>query len=266
MVLSLGLKPAARAKVFQSGYCSLQLGCLAGSMNSKIKNTALEVLVRNWYLCYSMSSPTTHLRFHPPGQQQCLREAWVPERCETSLELQICCWRRQMMPSYRLSIFSCYLLLASVWLSVFFAGISLLCKWCTSPYATCYSKPSVLWMGSPDPTGHCQSLEMIKRDYDKQQRPIKDVRTFRTQVSPLGTRGYSFFLIVKEQQGHVLLHDWQEQGSRNSPQCLKKESRSGMVNKVIQESSHHPASPQCWGRSEVKPESQVSESWSEQGR
>lgn len=74
MVLSLGLKPAARMKVFQFGYCSLQLGCLAESMNSKIKNTALEVLARNWYLCYSMSSPTTHLQFHPPGQQQCLHE------------------------------------------------------------------------------------------------------------------------------------------------------------------------------------------------
>lgn len=72
-------------------------------------------------------------------------------------------------------------------------------------------------MGNPDPTGHCQSLKMINRDYDEQQRPINGVRMFRTQVPPPGTRGQSFFLIVKEQQRQVLLQDWREQGSRNSP-------------------------------------------------
>ena len=78
MVLSLGLKSAARMRLFQFGYRSLQLGCLAGSLKSKIKKAALEVLARNWYLHYSMSCPTTHLQFHPPGQQQWLHEAWLP--------------------------------------------------------------------------------------------------------------------------------------------------------------------------------------------
>lgn len=57
MVLSPACKPAARMRLFQFGYCSLQLRCLAGCMNVQ---AALGVLVRNWYLSYSMRSPTTH--------------------------------------------------------------------------------------------------------------------------------------------------------------------------------------------------------------
>lgn len=61
-----------------------------------------------------------------------------------------------------------------------------------------------------------RSLSVTGDDW-QQQRPINDVWMFRTHVSPLGIHGQSFFLIVKEQQGQMLLHDWWEQGSRNSP-------------------------------------------------
>lgn len=90
-------------------------------------------------------------------------------------------------------------------------------KWCRLLYVTGYRKPSVIWVGNPELTGLYQSLEMIERDYDGQQRLMNDVWTFKTQVSPLSTHGQSFFLTVKELQGQVLLHNQRKQGSRNRP-------------------------------------------------
>lgn len=63
MVLSLGLKPAARMRLFQFGYCSLQLGYLAESMNFKIKKATLEVLVRNCAVARALALHTNSFTF-----------------------------------------------------------------------------------------------------------------------------------------------------------------------------------------------------------
>jgi len=89
--LSLGFKPAARIRLFQFQYCSLQLGCLTRSVKFKRKKAALEVLVRNWYLRYRVLPPHT-CSFILQARSSAFMKPGSHKLQGTSLELQICCW------------------------------------------------------------------------------------------------------------------------------------------------------------------------------
>lgn len=100
---------------------------------------------------------------------------------------------------------------------------------------------------------------MINRDYHVPQRPANDVWMFRMSWMHFWCRWKVF---LPNCQGALRggAAPWME-GAANKeqprvPQAHSKDSRSGMVSKIIQESSYHPASPQWWDWTEVRKPSQ----------
>lgn len=112
-------------------------------------------------------------------------------------------------------------------------------------------------MNNPDPTDHCQAPEIIGIKMSNRCQ-LNDVSEPKCQHPD--AHGQTLFLIIKEQQGQALLHEWEEQGLRikdssTGPECGVQ---VWVDNKVTQESSDHPVSAQWWGWSTAKLESSIS--------
>lgn len=89
-------------------------------------------------------------------------------------------------------------------------------------------------VNNPDSTDHCGTPEITGIKMSNRSTSTKWCSDPKCQHP--GTHGQTLFLIIKEQQGQTLQHEWEEQGLRikdTVPQGLNEECRSELITRSL---------------------------------